>query len=199
MPPVTFIGSVCKIHVVLCSKIADIHGIEVHDVCNLFIFGHFSDFYCITPEVSRGGDNSLGAESLRGGKKSQQCQKDFSSKQYICFRKTSGSNMGAPNLFLSKGHLTSLRPWTSRLSSQNGEICLKKYLHISGKLSITNYLTQNVVDYRSHFTIENNLKVEEEVHYFENKHNFPSHGSVIMCLLSCNSSDKQRTDATLEN
>jgi len=25
------------------------------------------------------------------------------------------------------------------------------------------------------------------------------HGSVIICLLSCNSSDTQRTDATLEN
>jgi len=69
MPPVTFIGSVCKIHVVLCSKIADIHGIEVHDVCNLFIFGHFSDFYCITPEVSRGGGQFPGGRITAGGQK----------------------------------------------------------------------------------------------------------------------------------
>ena len=29
--PVTFVGSLCKIHAVLCLKIADVHGIEVHD------------------------------------------------------------------------------------------------------------------------------------------------------------------------
>jgi len=50
------------------------------------------------------------------------------------------------------------------LSSQNGEICLQKYLPISGKLSITNYLKQNAVDYYgSHLTIENTLKVEKKV------------------------------------
>jgi len=32
MPPVIFVGSLCKIHDVLCSKIADVHGTEVHDV-----------------------------------------------------------------------------------------------------------------------------------------------------------------------
>jgi len=36
-------------------------------------------------------------------------------------------------------HLTSLRPCTSRLSSQNDEICLQKYLPTSGKLSTTHY------------------------------------------------------------
>jgi len=35
-----------------------------------------------------------------------------------------------------------------------------KNLPISGKLSITNYLKQNAVDYRSHPTIEKNLKVD---------------------------------------
>jgi len=39
---------------------------------------------------------------------------------------------------------------------------LQKYLPISGKLSITNYLKQNAVDYRSHLIIENNLKVEKK-------------------------------------
>jgi len=37
--------------------------------------------------------------------------------------------------------------------------------------SITNYLKQNAVDYRSHLTIENNWKAEK-VYYFENKHSF---------------------------
>jgi len=59
------------------------------------------------------------------------------------------------------------------LSSQNGETCLQEYLPISGKLSITKYLQQNAVDYRSHLTIENDLKIGKKVYYFENKHNFP--------------------------
>ena len=29
--PVTFAGSLCKTHDVLCSKMADVHGLEVHD------------------------------------------------------------------------------------------------------------------------------------------------------------------------
>ena len=32
MLPVTFVGSLYKTHAALCSKIADVHGIEVHDV-----------------------------------------------------------------------------------------------------------------------------------------------------------------------
>jgi len=53
-----------------------------------------------------GGHNSSGAESLwerrmtaGGAEKSQQCHKYFF--QYSCFRKTSNSNMGAPNLLLA--------------------------------------------------------------------------------------------------
>jgi len=57
------------------------------------------------------------------------------------------------------------------LSSQNGDICFQQYLPL--KLSIRKHLKQNAVDYRSHLTIENNLKVEKKVDSFENKHNFP--------------------------
>jgi len=32
MPPVTFVGSLCKIHALLCSTTADIHEIEVYDI-----------------------------------------------------------------------------------------------------------------------------------------------------------------------
>jgi len=39
--------------------------------------------------------------------------------------------------------------------------------------SITDYLKENSVEYRSHLTIENNLKAEKKVYHFENKHNFP--------------------------
>jgi len=35
-------------------------------------------------------------------------------------------------------------------------------------------LKQNAVDYQNHWTIENNLKVEKKLYYFENKHNFSS-------------------------
>jgi len=31
MPLVTFAGSLCKIHAILCLKIADVHGSDVHD------------------------------------------------------------------------------------------------------------------------------------------------------------------------
>jgi len=52
---------------------------------------------------------------------------------------------------------------TSRLSILNGEICLQKYLPISCKLSITNYLKQNAIDYQIRLTTGTNLKVEEKV------------------------------------
>jgi len=80
---------------------------------------------------------------------------------------------GAKFVSCLRRHLTSSRPCTSHLSSQHVEICLQKYLPISCRLSITNYLKQNSVDYRSNLTTENNLKVEKKVYYFENKHNFP--------------------------
>ena len=53
MPPVTSVGSLCEIHAVLCSKIADVHEVEVHDfrLENLFILGQITDFYCTTPET----------------------------------------------------------------------------------------------------------------------------------------------------
>ena len=45
--------SLCKIHAELCSKIADVHGIEVHDVWiwKFVYFRNISDFYCITSET----------------------------------------------------------------------------------------------------------------------------------------------------
>ena len=49
--------------------------------------------------------------------------------------------------------------YTSRLSTQNGEICLQKYPPISVEVSITNYLKQNVIDYQCHLTTENKFKV----------------------------------------
>jgi len=149
MPPVIFVCSLCKIHVVLCSKIAYVHGIGVR-TWNLFIFGKFSDFYCITAETYRGvgkGHNSSGAESLRGGKNHNNDQKHFFKTVYLLPKDRRFEHRGAKLVSCPRRYLTSLRPCTSRLSSQNGEICLRKCLPISGKLSITNYLKQNAVDY----------------------------------------------------
>jgi len=49
---------------------------------------------------------------------------------------------GAKLLSCPRRHLTSLRPCTSQLSSQNDEICLQKYLSNSGKLSTAHYLNK---------------------------------------------------------
>ena len=101
-----------------------------------------------TIDAKRGAkeDNSLGAESLRGCKKSQQCHKHFF--QNCCFEiyrsfaseRPQVRTWGAKLVSCPRRHLTSLRPCTSPLSSQNVEIYLQKYLPISGKPSITNYL-----------------------------------------------------------
>ena len=181
MPLVTFVGSLCKIHAVLYSKIADVHGIEVHDVrTRKFVYFRkiFRFLLHNTRDVTRRerGQNSPGAESLRvvrGRRKSQQGHKHFLKYSTFASERLRFEHGGAKLVSCSRRHLTSLRPCTSRLSSQNVEICLQKYLPIRGRLSIINYLKKNAVDYRSHLTIENDLKVEKNVYYIENKHNFP--------------------------
>ena len=62
--------------------------------------------------------------------------------------------------------------YTSRLSTQNGKICLQKYPPISVKVSITNYLKQNVIDYQCQLTIENKFKIGK-MQLFRKKHNSP--------------------------
>jgi len=131
---------------------------------SFFIFGNFSDdFYLLhntsdVTRVARGHDPS-GADHY---KKYQQCHKHFFKTVHLLPKDLRFEHGGAKLVSCPKRHLTSLRPCTSRLSFQNVEICLQKYLPISGKLSITNYLKQNSVDYRSHLTTENNLKVERK-------------------------------------
>ena len=106
MSPITYAGSLCKIHAVLCSKIADVHGIEVRDLrtWKFVSFRKIFRFLYNTRNVTKGerGHNSAGAESLRGAEKSQKCH-NTCFNQDICFRNTTGSNMGAPNLFLAPG------------------------------------------------------------------------------------------------
>ena len=76
MPPVTFVVSLCKLYAVgliLRSKIADVHGIEVHDV-RTWKFVYFQKIFRFllhnTRDVTTGarGHSFSGAESLRGEK-----------------------------------------------------------------------------------------------------------------------------------
>jgi len=53
--------------------------------------------------ITRAPNHSEGAEILRGHQKIPTMSYVHSSIQYICFRKTSGSKMGAPNLHLAPG------------------------------------------------------------------------------------------------
>jgi len=50
--------------------------------------------------------NSPSAESLQGCQKAPTMSQVFSSIEYICFRKTSGSNIGAPNLLFVPGAIS---------------------------------------------------------------------------------------------
>ena len=75
MPPVTFVGSLCKIHAELCSKIADVHGIEVHNVRTwkfVYIRKTFRFLLNNTRDVTRGagqGAQFLGRRITAGNQK----------------------------------------------------------------------------------------------------------------------------------
>jgi len=56
----------------------------------------------------------------------------------------------------------------------NGEICLQNTCPSVADNQSQQFLKLNAVDCRSRLIIENTLKVEEKVHYFENKCNFSS-------------------------
>jgi len=53
--------------------------------------------------ISRSPNHYGGAESLRGRRKVPTVSQVHCLIQYICFRKTSGSNMGASHLLLAPG------------------------------------------------------------------------------------------------
>jgi len=158
MPPVTFVISMCKLYAVgliLCSKIADVRGIEVHDV-RTWKFVCFQKIFRFllhnTKDVTKGAKRHSfsGAKSLRWGKKLQQYYKHFFQKSTFAYERPQVHTWGRQTC-IPRRHLTSsLQPCRSRLSSQIEEICLQKYLPIGGKLSITSYLQQNAADYRSH-------------------------------------------------
>ena len=127
-----------------------------------------------TRDVTRGGKIPRAPNNCDGPKIHNNVISTFFKPVHLLPKDLRFEHGGVKFVSCPRHHLTSLCPGTSRLSSQNGEICTQKYMSISDKPSITNYSKQNVVDCRSQWTIETNLKVEKEVYYFENKHNFPS-------------------------
>jgi len=174
MPPVTFVGSVCKIHAVgvLCSKITDVHVIEVHDV-RTWKFVCFRKIFRFllhnTTDVTRGKRETIPwALNLCWGPKSYNVISTFFKTVHL-FPKDVRFEHGGPNLFLSPG------PILPRYAPAHHDCLAKmaKFVYKNTCPSVTNYLIQNAVDYQSHLTIENNLKVEKKKYYFENKHYFP--------------------------
>ena len=51
MLPVTLVGSLYKTHAVLCSKIADMHGVEVHDF-RTWKFVHFRNIFLFLSHIT---------------------------------------------------------------------------------------------------------------------------------------------------
>ena len=142
MSPVTFVGSLCKIHAegLLCSKIADVHGIEVHDV-RTWKFVYFRKIFRWfllrnNRDVTRGGKGVQfpGRRITAGGQKSQHCHKHFFKTVHLLPKDLRFEHGGAKLVSCPRCHLTSLRPCTWRLSGRNDEICLQKHLPISGRL-----------------------------------------------------------------
>ena len=95
----------------LCGKSGPASTHRNSSICWLSNLMQHSDYGEITRGVTRGGQNSPGAESLRGCQiiagvpKSPKnvASRLLSSIQCICFRKTSGASTGAPNLLLAPG------------------------------------------------------------------------------------------------
>ena len=132
MPSGTFVGSLCKILAVLCSKIANVHGIEVHDIRSWKSY-HFRKIFRFflhnTRGVTRGErEHNSSAESLRGAKKSQQCDKHFFKTVHLLPKDLRFEHGGAKLVSCPGRHLTTARSCTSRLSRQNSEICLQNYI-----------------------------------------------------------------------
>jgi len=144
MPRVTFVGSLCKIYAVLCSKIADVHGIEVHDL-RTWKYVYFRKFFrCLlhnTRDVMRwkGGTMPRAPKHCGEPKSHNNVTSSFFKIVHLLPKDLRFEHGGAKHVSCPRRHLTSLRSCTSRLSSQNGEICLKNTCS-----SLANYQSQNI-------------------------------------------------------
>ena len=118
MPPVTFTGSLCKFHVVLCSKIAeDVHGIEVHDI-RIWKFVYFRKLFRFLLHNTRGvtrGHNSQCAESLLGAKKSQHCHKHFFQNSTFASERPQVRTWGYQTCFFTQAPSNLVKPLRIRI------------------------------------------------------------------------------------
>jgi len=117
---------------------------------------------------------SRGHRINAGAKKSQQCHKHLFQNSTFASEKPQVRTWGRQTCFFSQAPSNLGTPLHITIVKSKWRNLLQTYLPVSGNLSITNYLKQNAVDYLSHLTKDNNLKVDKKVYYFENKHNFPS-------------------------
>jgi len=80
-------------------------------------------FYCFSLEQQQQGRNEGGtipgvSSHCRERRKVPTMSHVLSSMQYICFRKTSGSNMGAPKLLLAPGAIYPRQPLSLPMHAQ---------------------------------------------------------------------------------
>jgi len=101
MPPITFVGSLCKIHALLFSKIADVHDVRTWiSVCFPKIF-RFS--LHDTRDATRGQGGMIPRRRIiAGAKKFQQCHEHFFKTVHL-LPKDLRFEHGAANLFHAPG------------------------------------------------------------------------------------------------
>ena len=170
----TFVGSVCKTarpwRVVFENYRCSWNRSSLGSDFKICLFSvHFPIFIAHHQGVKRrgkGGAIPRAPNHCGGGKKSQS-HKHFLQYNTLLARDLRFKHGGAKFVSCPRRYLTSLSPCTSGLSSQNGENCLQKYLPISGKLSIANYLNKTLLICQSHLTTDNNLKIEKKRILFE--------------------------------
>jgi len=144
MPPVTFTGSLCKIHAILCSKIADVNGIEVHDV-RTWKFVYFRKLFRFlllnTRDVRRGQGGTIPRTRNHcwGPKIHNNVMSTFFKTVHLLLKDLRLEHGGTKLVSFPKGHLISLRPCTSRLSSQ-----IAKFVYKNTFPSLANYQTQSI-------------------------------------------------------
>ena len=130
MPPATSVGGLCEIHAVLCSKIADVHEVELHDF-RTWKFVYFGKHYRLllhnTRDVTRGVKmaQSPGRRITAGPKSHNIVMSTYFKIVHLLLKDLRFEHGGAKLVSFPRRHLTSVLPCISRLSSQNGEICYK--------------------------------------------------------------------------
>ena len=164
MPPVTFVGSLSKIHALLFSKIAHVHDVRTWKfVCFQKIFPFLLHN---TRDITRGKGGTIPGRGITAGanKPNNVISTFFQNRTYASKRpqiRTCGRQTCILPQHASSNFVTLSAQCTSRLSSQNGEICLQNTCPSVANYQSQNVLKQNAVDCWSRLNIENILNVEK--------------------------------------